>query len=294
MATMTIKKAMTSKQAASKSALPKKKSAVVGALHGASSTTKKAGTKAKNKAMPAWLASVAKAAERFAKNNESLLTWTDKQLAAAFEVGCFHALLGFYENQGYSIDAKNLKDGVYRYLTSPSGNPSNFSYAHVAGHDGEFEVRQQVRVESHINADIAFTPDIVVLRQDAELLATTDGDFAAGKRRFFRVNSKHVVAAHECKSMTPFPELMVNFVGMLAVAHAWHQNDSTVIFTQGNGHLAPTLFVGGTARGLHLRMIGALQSSFRLNIVCGMHEGTWSLSNAKNRLVLKPAPAQPP
>ncbi len=189
-----------------------------------------------------------------------------------------------------SIDAKNLKDGVYRYLTSPSGNPSNFSYAHIAGHDGEFEIRQQVRIESHINADIAFTPDIVVLRQNAELLATTDGDFAAGKRRFSRVNSKHVVAAHECKSMSPFPELMVNFVGMLAVAHAWHQNDSTVIYTQGNGHLAPTLFVGGTARGLHLR----IQSSFRLNIVCGMHEGTWSLTNAKNRLVLKPTPAQLP
>jgi hypothetical protein len=45
------------------------------------------------------------------------------------------------------------------------------------------------------------------------------------------------------------------------------------------------LFVGGTARALHLKMIAAMEASYRLNIVVGMHSGTWSLKSAKNRLL---------
>lgn len=90
--------------------------------------------------------------------------------------------------------------------------------------------------------------------------------------------------------MNPFPELMVNFVGMLVVAHSWHEDESQVTVTKDDSHLAPTLFVGGAVRGVHLKMISALQESFPLNVVCGMHEGTWSLTNAKNRLVLHRAP----
>jgi len=58
----------------------------------------------------------------------------------------------------------------------------------------------------------------------------------------------------------------------------------SVKVTKKSGHLAPTLFVGGTPRGLHLRMITALQESYAMNIVCGLHEGTWELSQVQNRL----------
>jgi len=84
--------------------------------------------------------------------------------------------------------------------------------------------------------------------------------------------------------MNPFPELMVSFVGMLVTAHSWHPN-GTEVAPASKGHLAPTLFVGGTARALHLKMIAAMEASYRLNIVVGMHSGTWSLKSAKNRLL---------
>jgi len=41
--------------------------------------------------------------------------------------------------------------------------------------------------------------------------------------------------------------------------------------------LAPSLFVGGSARGLPLRMVKALKDSFAVNIILGMHYGTWEL-----------------
>jgi hypothetical protein len=233
-----------------------------------------------------WLETVQKKVRDFAKKHQLVLTLTDRQLSAAFEIGCFHALLKYYEGQEYELSPQNLtKDGEYRYLTTPSGNPHNFSYVSAVGNDGEFEIRQQVRVESHVNEDIRFTPDILVLRKGVEFHSSSEKDFAGGKRAFFKVSSSDVIAAHECKSMNPFPELMVAFIGMLVAAHEWATGKrGAVVPTKKQGHLAPTLFVGGSARALHLRMIKALQTSYTMNIVCGLHEGTWHLRDAQNRI----------
>jgi len=241
-------------------------------------------TASTHKAM-AWLVQANKLAEDFAKKHRHYLSQTERQLSAAFEVGSLHALLRYYESHDYVLQPANLTDdGEYRYLTSPNGNPANFSFVRADGPDGDFEIRQQVRIESHVDKRICFTPDIVVIVKGADIKSSTDRRYASGKRPFFRVSSSHVVAAHECKSMNPFPELMVSFLGMLVVAHEWYPNGKTVKVTKKSGHLAPTLFVGGTPRGLHLRMITALQESYAMNIVCGLHEGTWELSQVQNRL----------
>ena len=196
-----------------------------------------------------------------------------------------HALVRDYENNGYTLTPKNLtQDGEYRYLTSPSGNPSNFSWIEASGPDGLFEIRQQVRVQSHVDPDIAFTPDIVVLIGGAEIDDAKRNDYASGKRPFYKVKSESVIAAHECKSMNPFPELLVAFIGMLVAAHEWYPNGKAVKHVSNNGHLGPTLFVGGTSRPIHIRMIRAIQKAYFVNIICGLHEGTWDLAKANNRI----------
>ncbi|MDO9504248.1 hypothetical protein [Hydrogenophaga sp.] len=248
-------------------------------------TQKAAGTRS---AAPAWLTSADILMAKFANDHSLVLRATERQLSAAFEIACFQALLYFYKKQGYTPTLADLHQGEYRYLTSPAGNPANFSFVRLAGPDGEFEVRQQVRIESHVDTDIRFTPDLVVLVKDATINAVTLEDFASGKRKLFSVKSSQVVAAHECKSMNPFPELMVNFVGMLVTAHAWYPNGPQVADTR-KGHLAPTLFVGGTARAFHLKMIRALETAYRLNIIVGMHSGTWDLKSARRRLSFRAA-----
>jgi hypothetical protein len=234
-----------------------------------------------------WLSQAQKLVEAFAKKHGAVMRITDRQLSAAFEIGSLHALLRFYESQGYRLKPRNLNDeGEYRYLTSPSGNPSNFSWVEAIGSDGEFEIRQQVRIQSHIDDDIAFTPDIVVLMKGTAIEDSKREEYASGRRPFYRVRSSSVVAAHECKSMNPFPELLVSFIGMLVSAHEWYPDGEKFTRTLDAGHMGPTLFVGGTARTLHLRMISAMQKSYCMNIICGLHEGTWSLTDAKNRLLL--------
>ena len=241
-----------------------------------------------------WIKRAEKLASDFAKAHRLVLNANERQLSAAFEIGSLHALLRFYRSQGYVIEPQNLSaEHEYRYLTTPSGNPANYSYVTIAGVDGDFEVRQQVRVQSHADPYIAFTPDIVVLLRGAAIDNAKHAEFAGGKRPFYRVASSDVVAAHECKSMNPFPELLVSFIGMLVAAHEWYPAGAHVTHTNNEGHLAPTLFVGGSARGIHLRMVAAMGTAYNLNIICGLHEGTWSLTDAKNRLIWSPKGVRP-
>lgn len=241
-----------------------------------------------------WIKRAEQLALEFAKEHRLVLSADERQLAAAFEIGALHALLRFYRLQHYEIEPANLTEaGEYRYLTTPSGNPANYSYVIAKGIDGEFEIRQQVRIRSHDWPDIAFTPDIVVLVKDSAISAAKHLEFAGGKRPFYCVDSTSVVAAHECKSMNPFPELLVSFIGMLVAAHAWYPTGDGVQHSRHQGHLGPTLFVGGSVRGLHLRMVAAMAKAYNLNIICGLHEGTWNLMDAKNRIVWTPGGVLP-
>jgi hypothetical protein len=125
---------------------------------------------------------------------------------------------------------------------------------------------------------------LVVLFSSAKVVGEKREDFASGRRPFFKVASADVVAAHECKSTNPFPELLVSFIGMLVAAHEWYEGGDRIKVVDTAGHLAPTLFVGGTARALHLKMIAAMQKNFGMNIVCGLHSGTMGLKGATSRL----------
>lgn len=230
-----------------------------------------------------WVKGVENKATAFWKKHSTNYNKKKRELSASFEIGCLHALLNYYEKTGYTLKVENLINGEYRYLTTPNGNPNNFSYISMSGHDGDYEIRQQVRINSHLNEDIAFAPDIAVLFKGAKISAVTDKDYASGKRPFYTASSNSIVAAHECKSMVPFPELLVSFVGMFITAHSWYGKENwEEIQSKDGNHIAPTMFVGGTARAMHLKMIRALEKTYPINIVVGLHQGTWNLY-ANNR-----------
>lgn len=229
-----------------------------------------------------WVAGIEKAIEAFAKKYSFTYAKKEREISASFEIGCFHALTDFYEKRS-KLTLKNLVGGKYRYLTTPSGNPINFSYIEGIAGSEVFEIRQQVRIKSHLAQDVAFTPDMVVIRKNAEIKSILDPDYASGRRKFFFVNSLDVIAAHECKSTNPFPELLVSFVGMLVTAHQWllSPTDRTKINVLGC-HLAPSLFIGGTASGIHKRMVQAMEENMPINIILGLHRGTWDLLDPAN------------
>ena len=232
-----------------------------------------------------WISSVEKMVDKFANDFSHIYSKKKRELSASFEIGCFHALLNYYEDMGFALTVENLtKEDEFRYLTSPSGNPNNFSFVVAALADTEYEIRQQLKIYSELDEHISFAPDLAVVKRNTEIEIIRDNDFANGKRPFYRVSNRDVIAAHECKSLPPFPELMVSFIGMYVTAHTWQSPDevSDISLDDQGLHLAPTLFVGGSAQAMHLKMINAIQTAYPLNIIVGMHQGTWDLySNYK-------------
>ncbi|SRR6266404_780566 len=218
-----------------------------------------------------WVKRIEERIEQFSRDFRLVYSKTERELAASFEIGCLHLLLNDYSNRA-ALSLENLNEGAFRYLTTPAGNPNNFSWIKVKMDQEEFQVRQQVRICSHLDADIAFTPDIVVLHGSTVVNESKEMDFANGKKRFFTVNSKAVIAAHECKSLVPFPELLISFIGALIAAHAWFDAGGKVKCKDSGDHLAPSLFVGGSTNALQRRMVKALERVYPINIFTGLHD----------------------
>ncbi|WP_305816728.1 hypothetical protein [Photobacterium leiognathi] len=233
-----------------------------------------------------WLASVETLVSVFAEEHSYTFSKKSRELSASFEIGCFHALLNYYEKVGFELSVENLTtDNEFRYLTTPNGNPDNFSFVVAKIGQSEYEIRQQLKIYSNIDEMISFAPDLSVVKRNVTIEKVKDKDFANGKRAFYRVSSLDVIAAHECKSMPPFPELMISFVGMYITAHTWHSDEEpTVVHDKEGLHLAPTMFVGGHAKAMHLKMIQAMERAYPINIVVGMHEGVWNLYKDNRKL----------
>jgi hypothetical protein len=217
-----------------------------------------------------WIKAIERRIQRFCQDHALAYKKSERELSASFEIGCLHLLTNDYSKRG-TLELKNLENGSFKYLTTPAGNPNNFSWIKVTMGGHEFQLRQQVRIRSHLDEDIAFTPDIVVLNGAAVVNETKDKDFANGKKRFFNVASSAVVAAHECKSLVPFPELLISFVGPLIAAHTWFDLAGNSNLDEPGAHLAPTLFVGGSTNAIQRRMVKALERVYPLNILAGLH-----------------------
>ena len=235
-------------------------------------------TKKKSQDDEACLREVRRVMRSFCRDYKVVFAVKKRERAASFEIGCLHMLLRNYEEVG-ELAPENLNDkGEFRYLTSPNGNPDNFSWIWLKIEGKKFEIRQQVRIRSHWHADVAFCPDIVVLKPGTAVESKFDPDYASGKRKFFVVSSDRVVTAHECKSLSPFPELLVSFTGMFQAAHKWFSSKSPSTYLDEDGkHLAPCLFIGGDSRPIQRRMILALEEVFPVNIVSGLHWGSFKL-----------------
>lgn len=225
-----------------------------------------------------WKTEVLHEMKLFAKRYSRTYKISARSNAAYFEIGCFLSLIIFYESLGYTIKLENLVNGKYKYKSSPSGIQNNFSHVHIIYKKKHFRIHQNLRVLSHLGDDITFTPDILVITNNNRIEVVQDEDYFSGKRGFCFVKSKHVKAAHECKSLYPFPELLISFLGMFIAAHKGSRKKVKTSKKCEMMHLAPTLFVGGLSSKIHEKMLNSLKKAFPINIVTGLHSGDWKLN----------------
>ena len=98
-----------------------------------------------------WLSDVENMVTRFVDDHSLVYNKKQRELSASFEIGCFHALLDYYEQMQFDISVENLtSDGEFRYLTSPSGNPNNFSFVVASLGERAYEIRQQLKIYSEL------------------------------------------------------------------------------------------------------------------------------------------------
>ena len=122
-----------------------------------------------------WLSDVENMVTRFVDDHSLVYSKKQRELSASFEIGCFHALLDYYEQMQFEISVENLtSDGEFRYLTSPSGNPNNFSFIVASLGERAYEIRQQLKIYSELDEYISFAPDLSVVKRNTHIEKVKD------------------------------------------------------------------------------------------------------------------------
>lgn len=114
------------------------------------------------------------------------------------------------ERAGWSVNLDNIQNGEFRFKTTPSGNPNNFSYIVIDKNGYTFEVRQQLRINGRWGN---YTPDICVISPNTALDPRNS------------IEDRYLENFIECKHMVPYPMSCASFVGILYVLNRWNRNN---------------------------------------------------------------------
>ncbi|MEA4975094.1 MAG: hypothetical protein VB046_05090 [Paludibacter sp.] len=183
-----------------------------------------------------------------------------------FEMSCFNMIVRFYENDGYNVTIENLKGKHYRYKCSTSGVQSNFSHFKISksieGALYEYEIHHNLNIESSHCKDIFTTPDISIIKLNT-IKETTD--YYVSKKRFTYVENEDMISFCEVKNFNPFPELVLNFTGIVNELRKKIINKEKIEFN--TCHIAPSLMVSGKGNKQTNRIKNELEDRYNINVI---------------------------
>lgn len=194
----------------------------------------------------------------FSNRYKVLLAEHAKRISDYFEMTCYNLVVRYYEKKGYELTVQNLQGGKFKFKCSPTGLLKNFSYFKAVKENGQ-KVEEVVYIFHNATAQSAFdekvftTPDIVVSSTN---IPVETKDYYTTKKALSYIPNECLVTFCEAKHLTPFPELMVNFIGTV---HELKPDcvDDTVAHLDSE-HIAPSLMMSGTFG----KPTGRIQNSF--------------------------------
>lgn len=182
----------------------------------------------------------------FSNRYRILLAEHAKRISDYFEMTCYNLVIRYYEKKGYELEVQNLQSGKFKFKCSPTGLLKNFSYFKATkkndqGVDEVVYIYHNATVQSAFDEKVFTTPDIVVSNSNTP--AETK-DYYTTKKALSYIPKENLVTFCEAKHLTPFPELMVNFIGTI---HELKPNcvDNNEEHTDSE-HIAPSLMMSGT------------------------------------------------
>lgn len=202
-----------------------------------------------------------------------------------FEMSCFNMIVRFYENEGYTVTVENLNGKHYRYKCSPSGIQYNFSYFKVTKLVDEvlyeFEIHHNLNVESSHSNEIFTTPDISIVKANSIKEST---EYYTSKKRFTYVENAVMISFCEVKNFNPFPELILNFTGIVNELRKEIINKERIVFE--TKHIAPSLMVSGKGNKQTIKIKEELEKRYNLNIIYELFYSGISVFSKANYLEL--------
>ena len=210
----------------------------------------------------------------FSDRYRVLLAEHSKRISDYFEMTCYNLVIRYYEKKGYTLEIQNLHSGKFKFKCSPTGLLKNFSYFKATkkgnkGTDDVVYIYHNATAQSAFDEKVFTTPDIVVSNSNNP--AETK-DYYATKKTLSYIPKEHIVTFCEAKHLTPFPELMVNFVGTVhelkpgcVDEHEKHPDSD---------HIAPSLMMSGTFSKPTRRIQHSFEKRYYVNFFDNLFEDT--------------------
>lgn len=180
------------------------------------------------------------------------------RLSDFFEMKIYNDVVRAYEQLGYICKPMQLFNGnQFKYKLSPSGYIKNFSYFEIEKNDQKFWIVHNLKCESASYKDSYITADICVIDESSNQSKAIDN------KQVDFVPNLHLMTFFECKYMSPFPELIASFVGLVTVL----KPDCLSIKKRTNQHIAPTLVCANSGSKNSYRFANVVQSKHDINIL---------------------------
>ena len=208
----------------------------------------------------------------FSNRYRVLLAEHSKRISDYFEMTCYNLVVRYYEKKGYELEVQKLQGGRFKFKCSPNGLLKNFSYfkatkKRVNSEDEIVFIFHNATVQSAFDDSVFTTPDIVVANTDAP--AETN-DYYTTKKVLSYIPKDNLITFCEAKHLTPFPELMVNFIGTV---HELKPNSLDCSIAHPNSdHLAPSLMMSGTLSKPTKRIQTSFEKRYYVNFFDNLFE----------------------
>lgn len=217
----------------------------------------------------------------FSNRYRVLLAEHSKRISDYFEMTCYNLVIRYYEKKGYELEVQNLQANTFKFKCSPTGLLKNFSFfkATKKGNQGVEDVvyiYHNATVQSAFDDKVFTTPDIVVSKTN---VPSETKDYYTTKKTLSFIPQKSLVSFCEAKHLSPFPELMVNFIGTVHELKPECVNDYAA--HSDSDHIAPSLMMSGTLGKPTKRIQTSFEKRYYVNFFDNLFEDVsvrWFLS----------------
>lgn len=209
----------------------------------------------------------------FSNRYKVVLAEHAKRISDYFEMTCYNLVIRYYEKKGYELTVQNLQGGKFKFKCSPIGLLKNFSYFKATKENGQgiedvVYIYHNATVQSTFDEKVFTTPDIVVSRTNTP--AETK-DYYTTKKALSYIPCESLISFCEAKHLSPFPELMINFIGTV------HELKPECINNNADhsksDHIAPSLMMSGTFSKPTKRIQKSFEGRYYVNFFDNLFDG---------------------